>query len=69
VLVGRASAAIDGVGWFYDDGDPDPGERTDDTDVVATVYVPITDRGPVIRRLVRTDTGLQWTLEHDGVPG
>jgi len=69
VLVGRASAAIDGVGWFYDDGDPDPGERTDSTDVVATVYVPIADRGPVIRRLVRTDTGLQWTLEHDGVPG
>ncbi|MDQ1381052.1 MAG: hypothetical protein QOJ71_1771, partial [Actinomycetota bacterium] len=38
VLVARASLAIDGVGWFYDQDDPDPAarERQVDTHVVST---------------------------------
>ena len=55
------------MGWFYDDGDPEPGESHVHTDVVSTVYVPLPGGAPVIRRLVRTADGLQWTLERDGV--
>jgi hypothetical protein len=67
VLAGRASTAIDGVGWCYDAADPDPEETQVDVDVVSTVYVPLPGGAPVIRRLVRTADGLQWTLERDGV--
>jgi hypothetical protein len=66
VLVGRATIAIDGVGWFYDDGAPDPGPSgaAPGADaVVATVYVPLADGAHVMRRLVRTEGGLQWSLE------
>jgi hypothetical protein len=66
VLVGRATIAIDGVGWFYDDGAPDPGASVPapgPDDVVATVYVPLADGEHVVRRLVRTGAGRQWTLE------
>ncbi|MCU1465163.1 MAG: hypothetical protein QOG50_213 [Actinomycetota bacterium] len=66
VLVGRASVAVDGVGWFYDDGDPDPGESNVHSDVVSTVYVPLPGGRHVSRRLVRAPGGLRWTLERDG---
>ena len=57
VLVGRASHAIDGPGWFYDDGEPDPGAVAGDA--IAHVFVPIGD-GYLERRLVRTEFGLRW---------
>jgi hypothetical protein len=68
VLVGRATIAIDGVGWFYDDGAPDPdpgpsGAASGADAVIATVYVPLADGAHVMRRLVRTEGGLQWSLE------
>jgi hypothetical protein len=65
VLVARASLAIDGVGWFYDQDDPDPapGESQVDTHVVSTVHVPLPGGARLTRRLVRTADGLHWTLE------
>jgi hypothetical protein len=60
VLVGRARHPIDGPGWFYDAGTPDPGWI--DGEVVATVHIPLDGRS-VERRLVRTDAGLRWALD------
>jgi hypothetical protein len=70
VLVGRARHEIDGPGWFYDDGVPEPDHIGGD--VVANVYVPI-ERGYIERRLVRVDGALRWTTftsgDHDGYSG
>jgi hypothetical protein len=60
VLVGRAKHEIDGVGWFYDDGVPDPGWVQGET--VSTVLIPADGR-TIERRLVRTDQGLRWSLD------
>jgi hypothetical protein len=62
VLVGRASHSIDGPGWFYDDGVPDPDAGADNvstTDVVANVFIPL-DEGYLERRLVRGEFGVRW---------
>ena len=61
VLVGRASHAIDGPGWFYDDGVPEPDPEPDPGPgaVVANVFVPL-DEGYLERRLVRSEIGLRW---------
>jgi hypothetical protein len=66
VLVGRASHAIDGPGWFYDDGEPDPGAVAGE--VIAHVLVPFDD-GYLERRLVRSETGLQWSTSPSGNAG
>jgi hypothetical protein len=58
VLVGRASHAIDGPGWFYDDGEPDPGAVAGD--VLGHVFVPLDD-GYLERRLVRSGSGVRWS--------
>jgi len=75
VLVGRARHEIDGTGWFYDEGTPDPeplepgdGEREVGA-VVATVYVPVDDDVYFTRRLVRTGAGLRWSLAGPGNRG
>jgi len=64
VLVGRARYALDGRGWFYDDGTPDPGavQGVGERDVMSTVLVPHPG-GHVERRLVRTTGGPVWSLE------
>jgi hypothetical protein len=59
VLVGRARLAIDGPGWFYDDGSAGPGPI--DGDVVATVLVPVGADEHIERQLVRNGAELRWT--------
>jgi hypothetical protein len=66
VLVGRARHEIDGPGWFYDDGDADPGSV--EGDVVASVYIPLVE-GYIERRLVRADGRLRWSFERRGNAG
>jgi len=62
VLVGRSRHHVDGPGWFYDDGAPEPGPV--EGDATATVYVPLgDDDGYVERSLVRADGGMRWTLD------
>ena len=60
VLVGRERLAIDGRGWFYDDGTPDPPAGTGDGDVVTTMYIPLADGGHIERRLVRNAGESHW---------
>lgn len=61
VLVGRARHEIDGSGWFYDDGEAEPGVVSGE--VEATVLIPL-EQGYVERRLVRVGAERRWTLEH-----
>jgi hypothetical protein len=65
VLVGRERHAIDGRGWFYDDGTPEPAAASGE--IVATVYIPLRDGANaddgdrhIERRLVRNAEGLHW---------
>jgi hypothetical protein len=61
VLVARATHAIDGPGWFYDDGVPEP--EPVPGDVVANVFIPLDtglDGVYLERRLVRGEFGLRW---------
>ena len=70
VLVGRQRYEIDGPGWFYDDGVPDPGSV--EGEAVASVYIPVDDAGGggyIERRLVRSGGGLQWTFARPGNVG
>jgi hypothetical protein len=62
VLVARSSHAIDGPGWFYDDGVPEAEAEADVVagDVIANVVIPI-DGGFIERRLVRGERGRQWS--------
>jgi hypothetical protein len=64
VLVGRARHEIDGPGWFYDDGVPEPAPLKGET--LATVFVPLGAGDAFVeRRLVRAADERRWsTVPH-----
>jgi hypothetical protein len=62
VLVGRERFAVEGPGWFFDEGSGEPPQRLPG-ETLAVVYVPVGDGAHVERRLVQSaDGGARWTL-------